>query len=41
MEIVQRVMGHVDPRSTLVYAELGDDRVRSILERGPDARNTM
>jgi site-specific recombinase XerD len=32
VEIVQRVLGHRDIRSTLVYAELREDHVRAALE---------
>jgi integrase/recombinase XerD len=32
MESVQRVLGHRDPRSTQVYAELNEERVRAALE---------
>lgn len=31
LEVVQRVLGHRDPRSTQVYAELSDDLVRATL----------
>jgi hypothetical protein len=34
MEIVQRVLGHRDPRSTQGYAALHDDQVRAVLEQG-------
>ena len=34
LEIVQRVLGHRDPRSTLGYAALHDDQVRAALEQG-------
>lgn len=34
MEIVQRVLGHRDPRSTQGYAALHDDQVRAALEQG-------
>lgn len=34
MEIVQRVLGHLDPRSTQGYAELDDMQVRAALEHG-------
>ena len=37
VEIVQRVLGHRDIRSTLGYAELEEAQVRAALERG-DAR---
>ena len=33
MEIVQRVLGHLDPRSTQGYAELDDMQVRAALEQ--------
>lgn len=33
LEIVQRVLGHRDPRSTLGYAALHDDQVRAALEQ--------
>jgi integrase/recombinase XerD len=33
-DIVQRVLGHRDPRSTDGYAELHDDQVRAALEEG-------
>ncbi|MBV9169142.1 MAG: tyrosine-type recombinase/integrase [Chloroflexi bacterium] len=33
IEIVQRVLGHRDIRSTLGYAELHDTQVRAALER--------
>src|SRR5436190_1415990 len=37
MEIVQRVLGHRDPRSTQGYAALHDDQVRAALEQAfPD-----
>jgi integrase/recombinase XerD len=35
LEIVQRVLGHRDPRSTQGYAALHDDQVRAALEQGP------
>jgi integrase/recombinase XerD len=35
IEIVQRVLGHRDIRSTLLYAELNEDEVRAALERPP------
>jgi integrase/recombinase XerD len=35
IEIVQRVLGHRDIRSTLGYAELQEAHVRAALERGP------
>jgi site-specific recombinase XerD len=36
VEIVQRVLGHRDIRSTLTYAELQETHVRAALERtGP------
>ena len=34
LEIVQRVLGHRDPRSTQRYAEVHDDVVRQALETG-------
>jgi site-specific recombinase XerD len=33
MEIIQRVLGHRDPRSTQGYAALHDDQVRAALEQ--------
>jgi site-specific recombinase XerD len=33
MEIVQRALGHRDPRSTQLYAELSDNQMREALER--------
>jgi site-specific recombinase XerD len=33
VEIVQRVLGHRDIRSTLVHAELQEAQVRAALER--------
>ena len=33
VEVVQRVLGHCDIRSTLGYAELQDTQVRAALER--------
>lgn len=35
VEIVQRVLGHRDIRSTLLYAELNEDQVRAALEQPP------
>lgn len=35
IEIVQRVLGHRDIRSTLLYAELNEDEVRAALEQPP------
>lgn len=35
VEIVQRVLGHRDIRSTLLYAELTEDQVRAALEQPP------
>lgn len=35
LETAQRVLGHRDPRSTLGYAELNDQQVRSALEHPP------
>jgi len=35
LEIVQRVLGHRDIRSTQGYAELDDVQVREALEYGP------
>lgn len=35
VEIVQRVLGHRDLRSTLGYAELQDVQIRAALERLP------
>lgn len=35
VEIVQRVLGHRDIRSTLNYVELQDAQVRAALELGP------
>jgi len=32
LEIVQRVLGHRDPRSTQGYAELAETQVRAALE---------
>lgn len=34
LEIVQRVLGHRDPRSTQGYAELAEAVVRAALETG-------
>ncbi len=34
VEIVQRVLGHKDIRSTLLYAEISDSQVRAALEQG-------
>jgi site-specific recombinase XerD len=34
LEIVQRVLGHRDPRSTQGYAELAEAQVRAALETG-------
>jgi site-specific recombinase XerD len=34
LEIVQRVLGHRDPRSTQRYADVHDDLVRQALELG-------
>jgi integrase len=34
LAIVQRVLGHRDPRSTQGYAELAEAQVRAALERG-------
>lgn len=38
MEIVQRVLGHRDIRSTQGYAELDDVQVREALEHGARQR---
>lgn len=35
VEIVQRVLGHRDIRSTLLYAEVNEDQVRASLEQPP------
>jgi integrase/recombinase XerD len=35
IEIVQRVLGHRDIRSTLLYADLNEDQVRAALEQPP------
>lgn len=35
IEIVQRVLGHRDIHSTLLYAELNEDQVRAALEQPP------
>jgi site-specific recombinase XerD len=37
VEVVQRVLGHRDIRSTLGYAELAETQVRAALEQ-PNAR---
>ena len=33
LHVVQKTLGHVDPRSTQVYVELAEDQLRHELER--------